>query len=269
LIVAGLDEALKVVPLGDNEWGAFADPGYESVNAMFGGWTNAVALNAVSQSAVSEARPSAITLSFVNPVPPGSDLVIRARRVGGSRSVTHWQAEVRPAAGEDTLSLASVAMTVRRETDGLVDRAVPEAPDPEAPDPEALEVFHAPGPQGQTSVIRPVTGTPAFGRRNTRSLHWVRDISGRRVDHLQLAYFADQLAPRAFFWSDGPRPTATITMSVFFHATDEEIDAVGDEYILVAGSGTRGERSTSGLRADLWSRQGTLLATSEQLAWFR
>jgi acyl-CoA thioesterase len=264
LSVARLDEALQVVPLGNNEWGAFADPAYESINAMFGGWTNAIALNAVSQSADREARPSAITLSFVNPVPPRSDLVIRTRRVGGSRSVTHWQAEVWQAGSEETLAQASVAMTVRRETDGLVDHAVPEAPDP-----DTLEVFHAPGPQGQTSIIRPVTGAPPFGRRNTRSLHWVRDRSGRKVDHVQLAYFADQLAPRAFFWSDAPRPTATITMSVFFHATDEEINAVGDDYILVGGAGTRGERSTSGLRAELWSRKGALLATSEQLAWFR
>ncbi len=60
-------------------------------------------------------------------------------------------------------------------------------------------------------------------------------MSGRKVDHVQLAYFADQLAPRALFWSDGPRPTATITLSVFFHATDEEINAVGDDYILVGG----------------------------------
>lgn len=45
--MAGLDEALRVLPLGESEWAAFADPDYESVNAMFGGWTNGIALNAV------------------------------------------------------------------------------------------------------------------------------------------------------------------------------------------------------------------------------
>jgi acyl-CoA thioesterase len=264
LIVARLDEALQVVPLGNNEWGAFADPAYESVNAMFGGWTNAVALNAVLQSADREARPSAIMLSFVNPVPPRSDLVIRTRRVGGSRSVTHWQAEVSQAGSEEMLAQASVAMTVRRETDGLVDHAVPEAPDP-----ETLEVFHAPGPQGQTSIIRPVTGAPPFGRRNTRSLHWVRDMPGRKVDHVQLAYFADQLAPRAFFWSDAPRPTATITCQCSSTPPMRRSTRSAMTTSWLGGAGTRGERSTSGLRAELWSRQGALLATSEQLAWFR
>ena len=262
--MAGLDEALRVLPLGESEWAAFADPDYESVNAMFGGWTNGIALNAVSLSADVEARPSAMTLNFVNPIPPSSEVVIRTRHVGGSRSVSHWQAEVRRLDSEETLAVASVVMTVRRDTDGLIEDAVPEAPDP-----ETLEVFHAPGPQGQTSMIRPVGGAPPFGRNNTRSLHWVRDTSGRTVDHVQLAYFADQLAPRPYYWSDGPRPTATITMSVFFHGTDEEIMAVGNDYILIAGIGTRGERSTSGLRAELWSRRGVLLATTEQLAWFR
>lgn len=32
---------------------------------------------------------------------------------------------------------------------------------------------------------------------------------------------------------------------------------------------TRGERSTSGQRARLWSRPGALLATTEQLCWYR
>jgi hypothetical protein len=33
--------------------------------------------------------------------------------------------------------------------------------------------------------------------------------------------------------------------------------------------GTRVERSTVGSRANLWSRGGALLATTEQLCWFR
>lgn len=98
---------------------------------------------------------------------------------------------------------------------------------------------------------------------------WVRDVSGRPVDHLLLAYFADQYAPRSFFWGEGPRPSATISLSVYFHATDDEIAAVGDDYILNEATGTRAEYSTSGQQARLWSRGGALLATTEQLCWYR
>ena len=56
---------------------------------------------------------------------------------------------------------------------------------------------------------------------------------------------------------------------MYFHGTAEEIDAVGDDYLLNEATGTRGEQSTSGQQARLWSRGGALLATTEQLCWYR
>ena len=94
-------------------------------------------------------------------------------------------------------------------------------------------------------------------------------MSDRRLDHIQLAYLADQYAPRSFFWGVGLRPSATITMSVYFHATDDELAEAGTDYILNEASGTRGSHATSGQQARLWSRTGALLATTEQLAWYR
>jgi acyl-CoA thioesterase len=58
-------------------------------------------------------------------------------------------------------------------------------------------------------------------------------------------------------------------MSVYFHATDDEVAAIGDDYILNEATGSRGARSTAGQHARLWSRAGVLLATSEQLSWYR
>ena len=89
------------------------------------------------------------------------------------------------------------------------------------------------------------------------------------VDHLQLAFLADHRAPRSFFWSEGPRPSSTITLSVYFHATDEELGQVGDDDLLSEAFGTRGAQSTSEEHLRLWSRQGALLATSVQMAWYR
>jgi hypothetical protein len=45
--------------------------------------------------------------------------------------------------------------------------------------------------------------------------------------------------------------------------------AVGTDYILNQPPGTRGEQSPSALQARLWRRDGVLLATSEQLCWYR
>lgn len=76
-------------------------------------------------------------------------------------------------------------------------------------------------------------------------------------------------APRSFYWAEGPRPSATVTLSVYFHGTPAEIAAVGDGCVLNEAVGTRGATSTSGQFARLWRRDGVLLATTEQLCWFR
>ena len=60
-----------------------------------------------------------------------------------------------------------------------------------------------------------------------------------------------------------------LSLSVYCHATQAEIEAVGEDFILNEAIGTRGEQATSGQQARLWSRDGKLLATTEQLGWFR
>ena len=68
----------------------------------------------------------------------------------------------------------------------------------------------------------------------------------------------------------GRSPTsATPTLSVYFLGTTDEIIAAGDDYVLNEATGTRCEQSTSGQQARLWSRAGALLATTEQLCWYR
>ena len=111
--------------------------------------------------------------------------------------------------------------------------------------------------------------TRPFARSNTVSVAWAREFSGRKLDHVQLAFLADLYPPRPFFWSADPRLYATMSLSVYFHATQAEIEAVGADFILTEAIGTRGGHSISGQQARLWSRDGKLLATTEQLGWFR
>jgi acyl-CoA thioesterase len=260
--VPSLDHALTLHPDGPDRWRAYADPDHESISAMFGGWTAAIALGAVMRSAGGPWSPAALTVNFLGPVPPGDDVAVRVEHLGGGRSLDHWRADVRTVGGEPMLATAVAVLANRRDTDRHLQLTMPVAPDP-----DTLEVIHAPGPQGQQTMIRQVRGEYASG--DTEGVLWVRDRSGRPLDHLQLAYLADQYAPRSFFWGPGFRPSATITMSVYFHATADEIAAVGDDYVLNEATGTRGESSTSGQQARLWSRRGALLATTEQLCWYR
>ncbi len=195
---------------------------------------------------------------------PGEEVLLAVSRMGGGRSLEHWRAEVLPAAGDRVLAHAVVALAHRRESDRHVECSMPEAPAP-----SALPEFHAPGAQGQQTDIRPIWGHPPFGRTSTSSGAWVRLAEPRPLDHTLLAYLADQYAPRSFFWGGGPRPSATVAMSVYFHATAEELTAAAADPILSEAIGTRGVQGTSGAQLRMWSAAGALLATSEQLCWYR
>jgi len=63
--------------------------------------------------------------------------------------------------------------------------------------------------------------------------------------------------------------TTTLSLTVYLHATVEEIAAVGDDFILVECEGRVGGHGASDERSSYWRRDGKLLATSEQLAWYR
>lgn len=259
-----LERALDLRVESDHLWAVTADANYESANGMFGGWTTAVLLKAVVQAGDADATPVAITVNFVSQLPPGSEALIETRRVGGGRSVSHWTCELRSLDGE-VWANGTVVLAVRRDTDGHVDVQMPPAPAPET----VPVVAAAPGPTGERTTLRPVEGFPPFARDRTYSLAWVRETSGRPIDHLQLAFHADHRPPRSFYWSDGPRPSATLTLSVWFHATHAELAAIGDDELLSEAFGTRGSQSISEEHVRLWSRGGDLLATSVQADWYR
>jgi acyl-CoA thioesterase len=222
-------------------------------------------LRAVTRSAAGEAEPSVINVNFIAKIEPVTTLIIQTRQVGGSRAVSHWMAELMSVDENATLASASVVLAERRPSDEHVDVNAPGAPDP-----DTLELIHPPaGMAGERCAMRPIEGFPPFGRTNTYSTAWVKEISGRPVDHLQLAFLSDLRPPRSFYWSDGPRPSATLALSVYFHATRKELGEVGDEYLLSEAFGTRGTGSTSEEHLRLWSRGGDLLSSSVQMAWYR
>lgn len=258
------DDALALRPVAAGHWLAFAAPRYEARTGMFGGWTAAVLLRAVMLQTDPQFTPSALTLNYIQKIEPGRDVFIRVNYIGGSRSIQHWQADVLQTAAGPTLAHALLVFAARRETDGNTEPTMPDVPDP-----DTLEDFFPPFVGGKIALTRPVYGYPPIARSNTVSMAWAREFTGRKLDHVQLAFLCDLYPPRPFFWSTTPRLYATMSLSVYFYAMQAEIEAVGTDFILTEAIGTRGEHSTSGQQARLWSRAGKLLATTEQLGWFR
>jgi acyl-CoA thioesterase len=262
--MSDLEQALTLTPLGRGSWLATADSRYEAKNGLFGGWTAAISLRAAILASDDFRTPSSMSINIVNRINPDTEILVKPRKFGGSRSLEHWEVELTDANDGNALAIALVLLTRRRKSDGHTEPSMPEADDP-----ETYGTFNPPGNYGQRTLRRPVAGFPPANQKTTESVDWVRDMTGRLVDYVQLAFLADSYAPRPNFWGELSRRTSTISMSVFFHATPEEVNAIGDDYIMNEAVGTRGIDLTSGQRARLWSRQGVLLVTTEQIQWFR
>lgn len=262
-----LEDALRLEPAAANTWRGRADPTYEGNTGMYGGFTAALLLKAVVSEPSAQGAPSALTVNFVRAVPAGSSVSLRTRMLGATRSIQNWTVELTLEGTEDVCTFATVVMTTRREIDGNVQPVMPEVPAP-----EGVEPYLIPTRFGRQSPVRSVLGQD-FGKGSplgrTHSAQWIREISGRRIDAVQIAYLCDNYPPRPFYTDKGMRPSSTVIYSIYFVATPEEIAAVGDDFTLIDAIGTRTINGTSGSRVNLWSRSGTLLATSEQLCWYR
>jgi acyl-CoA thioesterase len=257
-----LGDSLALHSTGEGSWRAFADPQNEANTGMFGGWTAALLLKSVICDARAQGEPAAMTLSYVNRVSPGRELVLNTSPMGGGRSVMTWRSDLLRDSDGAVLASASVLLANRRESDRFT-----EWPLPVAPVPEDLPMIHPPATFGQHVDMR-VDKLP-FGNRDSHSVQWIRERTGHAVDHVLLAYLADCYPPRILYRGSAPRPSSTLTMSVYFYASAEELAAVGDDFMLSEAVGTRAEQSIVGSQLRLWSRAGALLATSEQLCWFK
>lgn len=259
-----LDHSLGLTAAGEGQWHATADAAREATSGMFGGWTAALLAKAALGDPRASGSLSAITVNYISRVPPGSALTLRSAPLGGGRSLSHWRCELWVDGGEGVAATAHIVLSNRRESDSFAELSMPQV----AP-PATFPVFHPPGTFGETMNIHSAFGADPFNQPTTRSIAWLRESGDRPVDALLLVYMSDVGWPRCWALGASPRPSSTITLSAYIHGTPDELSACGTDYILSDFVGTRIEQSTVGSRSNLWSSGGAMLATTEQLCWFR
>ena len=89
------------------------------------------------------------------------------------------------------------------------------------------------------------------------------------LDKALLGMITDNSAPRAMYALGPTINNTTLSLTAYLHGTVDDIAAVGDDFILVECEGRVGAGGASDERSSYWRRDGKLLATSEQLAWYR
>lgn len=248
-------------------WSTVADPAWRNPGGgLWGGYAIGLAIR------VLEAEPDAIgealslTLTYAAALPAGA-LDIRTRRLRQGGSIGVWEVEIAPAGSSEVGVHAIVTMARRPQTPPFAFAAMPEAPDPESlPVPVFLGASEHFG--AQALERRSLDNFPPKATGDSRTLAWVRSRRGP-LDKAILGMITDNSAPRSMYALGPNVMTTTLTLTVYLHGTVEEIAAVGDDFILVECEGRVGGGGASDERSSYWRRDGKLLATSEQLSWYR
>lgn len=269
------DQAMALQPSGIRAGHSTGktSPDYWNMVGPFGGTTAAVVLQSVLQHPDLLGTPIALTVNFAAAMEPGS-YDVQATPVRTNRSTQHWTIAVTQvgAGGEPHVTTtASVVTAARRETWGASD-----LPMPAVPAPTQVQRFSI-GPVGVAWMgqyeMRPVSGfIPATwdgsGDRS-ESMVWLRDAVPRPLDFASLAAKSDIFYPRVWLRRATHVPAGTVSITTYFHAGQAELAAVGTGFLLGRATGQQYHNGFFDQAAQLWSETGVLLATSNQIVYFK
>src|SRR5580704_5211376 len=246
--------------LAGPEWG---NPG----GGLWGGYAIGLCIRVLEAEPEAVGEALSLTLTYAAGLPAGA-LDIRTRRLRQGGSVGVWEVEML-AAGSDQVGVHAIVTMARRPwTPPFAFATMPDAPAPEtlpSPDAPGETARH----YGASSFERrTLEGFPPQPSGDSRSLAWVRSRRGP-LDKALLGMITDNSAPRAMYALGPTIMTTTLSLTAYLHATVQEIAEVGDDFILVECEGRVGGGGASDERSSYWRRDGKLLATSEQLAWYR
>ena len=258
------DIALQSVAPG--RWTTFAAPEWRNPGGgLWGGYALGLCVRALEAEPEASGEVLSMTLTYAAGLPSG-ELDVRTRRLRQGGSIGVWEVELRPQGVEEVGVHGMITMARRPPTPPFAFAALPAAPSPdELPSPD-----HPAGPLhfgASAFERRTLDGFPPTPGGDSRSLAWARPRNGV-WDKALLAMVTDNSAPRAMYALDRVM-TTTLSLTAYLHATAEEIAALGDDFILIECEGRVGGGGASDERSSYWSRDGRLLATSEQLAWYR
>lgn len=257
------DHDIEVRALEPGLWAADPKPGLmlPGGRAHWGGYVLGLLMKAILSEPHSDAAPISMTVSYMAAL-KDAPMTISTRLLRRGSTLEFWRAEV---AQDDGLAAhAQITLGHRRPTQRFSWMQAPQAPPP-----ETLPVSSPAASFLREYELRNVGHFPSKDG-GSRSLGWARLVDARPLDHVLLAMAADRFPPRhsAHYGWPGP-PASTISLTIYFHATPQEIAEVQGDFVLCQAEGRRGSDSIFDMHASIWRRDGLLLITTEQLSWLR
>ncbi len=260
------DRETALIALEDGQYTIEASDVYRNPTGMaFGGWVAAVAAQAVEIHPERRGPLVSQQIMFMTGVGPGEvRLSVTLLRAGASTQF--WRVEL--SQNGALTNVADIVTSTRRPTD--IDYQV-EMPKTKSP----AESVSLPSlnPMAPAWVVhydqRIAKGMPFAVNDSPEAIIWIKEADGRPVDRVGLFSILDTPIPRTFFVTEQFRPGSTVSMASYIYASEEDLAAAGSDYMMLRVTGATVRNSATDGRVELWSRSGTLLATSSQIGFFR
>ncbi|WP_076998252.1 acyl-CoA thioesterase II [Variovorax sp. KK3] len=270
-----LDQALALAH-SDLRTGLFtgaASADYWNMVGPFGGTTAAVMLQAVLEHPELLGAPVSLTVNFAAAMEAGP-FELLAVPVRTNRSTQHWTVQMSQAGADgkpQVVTTATAVTALRRETWGASDLPMPQVPPPV--DVERLDT----GPAGVAWLkcyeMRLISGgVPTRwdgGGDHSETRMWLRDAPPRALDFASLAALSDCFFPRIWLRRAKPVPFGTVSITTYFHVDAAQLAEVGSGHLLGRATGQQFSNGYFDQAAQLWSQAGRLLATSNQIVYFK
>ena len=268
------DHAMQLAPADANlagTWLGATSPAYGNMVGPFGGVTAAMLLQAVLLHPARLGEPVALTVNFAAALSDGAFSIV-AEPVRTNRSTQHWSLRLMQASdsgGDAVAATASVVTALRRATRSDDDLPMPGV------------AFDAALPRlGITNSawterydMRALRGSipQVWDGSQSDSLTqlWIRDEPPRPLDFLSLAAMSDAFFPRIWLRRATRVPAGTVSISSYFHASSAELARVGSGHLLGQARAQRFHNGFFDQSAQLWSPAGALLATSNQVVYYK
>lgn len=261
------DAAVGLTPAGDGRFTGHTSADYANMVGPFGGITAAALVRAVQLHPDRLGDPLSLTVNFAGPVAEGQ-FEISARPVRTNRSTQHWALELTQDGVVATT--ATAVFGTRRDTWSSDEITIPAVPAADSVAPDSFPDFIA---WARNYEMRFVEGgipkLESVEHPTSTSTLWVRDTPARPLDFPALTAMSDVFFPRVFLRRGKFVPAGTVTLTVYFHADAAALAEQADAAVLGSARAQRFGKGYFDQSAELWGRDGVLLATAHQLVYFK
>ncbi|WP_033826575.1 acyl-CoA thioesterase [Bacillus andreraoultii] len=261
------DKAIRLSGEAGNYRGRTTEQ-YANMVGPYGGIIAATLLKAAMDHPECLGEPLSLTVNYAAPIADG-DFEIKAKPARTNRSTQHWIIEFFQ--NSKTVITGTAIFATRRKTWSKT-----EVPFPSVPPETEFESIRGKSPLAwmKNYDIRMTKG-PSYllqteaEEANSENITLMRDEPRRPIDFLSLTALCDVFTPRIFLRRKYTVPIGTVSLTIYFHVDSEELRKHGDHEVVGYSRALKFYNGFYDQTAEVWTREGQLLATTTQIVYFK